>query len=75
MTLPAFGQTSNLTMWVVARDWGMNVVEGGHISDYPEVFPIPVDLLITITVGAFVAIGVIVIGSFLLKRESNPQIT
>ena len=70
-TVPAVGQVSNITMWVVAWDWAMNVVEGGYISDYITPDPIPPDLLLTITVGAFVAIGVIVIGSFLMKRQGR----
>jgi hypothetical protein len=74
-SVPPFGQTSNITMWVVAWDWGMNVVEGGYISDYTKPPPISDAILITITVGAFSAIGVFVLGSFLMKRKGKSQIT
>lgn len=70
-TVPAIGQVSNLTLWVIAWDWGMNAAEGGYIFDYITPPPIPGELLIAITVGSLMAIGVIVIGSFLMKRRSK----
>jgi hypothetical protein len=68
VTVPLLGETSNLTMWVVAWDWGMNVIEGGFVIKLAKHEPIPADLLITIILGASVALAVIVLGIYFKKR-------
>ena len=67
--VPALGHTSNLTLWLVVHDWGMNSFTGGRI----EVLVIPpfsfADLLIPITIAAGVACSMIGIGFYLMKRR------
>jgi hypothetical protein len=67
--VPALGHTSNLTLWLVVHDWGMNSITGGHV----EALVIPpssdVDLLIPIAIAGGVACSMIGIGVYVMKRR------
>jgi hypothetical protein len=67
--VPSLGHTSNLTLWMVVHDWGMNSFTGGHV----EVIVIQpfsfTDLLIPLTIAAGVACSMIGIGVYLMKRR------
>ncbi|MFW9964406.1 MAG: hypothetical protein ACFFCX_12620 [Candidatus Sifarchaeia archaeon] len=70
-SIPAQEHDSNLTMWVIAWDWGMNMVQGGIIADftYPGPFVPPPDFLLTLTIMASVAAVVIVVGFYVIRRR------
>jgi len=68
-SVPTQGHAYNLTMWVVAWDWGMNMVVGGRITDLGDVGGIPPDFLLTIVVMVSVASVVIVVGIFVMQRR------
>ena len=71
--VPASGHTSNLTMWVVAWDWGMNMARGGYVTDLigPTTSqpPPPPNLVITLIIMASVAAVIVVVGVFVLRRR------
>ncbi len=69
--VPALGHTSNLTIWVVAWDWGMNKAQGGYITDLivPPTSQPPPNLLLPLTIMASVAAVVVVVGVFVLRRR------
>jgi hypothetical protein len=73
VSIPYLPHTTNLTLWVVAWDWGMNMAIGGKIVDYIEPTPTPTlppaNLVITIVIIASVAGVVIVIGVFIIRRQ------
>jgi hypothetical protein len=81
-SIPYLSHSSNLTLWVVAYDWGMNMAEAGFLTDLisestttittptttPTSQPTP-NLIIPLTIGISVAAVVIVVGVFCLKRQ------
>ncbi len=77
VSVPTLGHTSNLTLWVVARDWGMNVAIGGHMVDLiggettptPTPTPQPPNLLLPLTITISIAAVVIVVGVVVIRRR------
>ncbi len=69
--VPAASYTLNLTMWVIAWDWGMNMVEGGKITALVNTEPPPFtpDFIMTLTIMACVAAVVIVVGVLVIRRR------
>jgi hypothetical protein len=76
-TVPALSHTSNLTVWVVAWDWGMNKAESRHITDLiivetttptPTTQP-PPNLIVPLTIGASVTAVFIIVGVIWMKRR------
>ena len=70
VSVPYLEHSSNLTLWVVAWDWGMNVATGGRLTDYIEPStPPPPSLIITAILIVSVAGVVIVIGVMTIRRR------
>lgn len=66
---PAFGHTSNLTLWVVTWDWGMNMAIGGNMVDIIGPGTPPPNLVIALVITASVAAVVIVVGVIVIRRR------
>lgn len=73
VSVPYLAHATNLTLWVVAWDWGMNMAIGGKMVDYIEPTSTPslppANLVITIVIIASVAGVVVVIGVFIMRRH------
>ena len=73
VSVSAFGHTSNLTLWVVAWDWGMNMAIGGNMVDIiePGTTPTtpPPNLVFALTIAVSVAAVVIVVGVVVIRRR------
>jgi len=68
VSVPALGHTSNLTLWLVVYDWGMNTVEGGNIAVLVGGGFI-VEILVPLVAGIGVAIIVVIVGVYIMKRK------
>ncbi len=66
-TVQPLDHTTNLTMWVVAYDWGMNVVQGGVVQFNGGGFL--TEILIPLVAGISLACTIIVIGVYAIKRK------
>jgi hypothetical protein len=77
VSVPFLEHTSNLTIWVVAWDWGMNRAEGGvltHLgaasstltSTTTNALP---DILTPIIVAASVATVIVVVGGIVIRKR------
>ncbi len=81
VSVPSLGHTSNLTLWVVAWDWGMNMATGGHMVDIiggsttptPTPTPTPTsqpsNLLIPLVITVSIAAVVIVVSVVVIRRR------
>ncbi|MHA2115191.1 MAG: hypothetical protein ACXABM_06825, partial [Candidatus Thorarchaeota archaeon] len=69
VTVPSQNTYTNLTMWLVAHDWGMNSISGGRIEVLTTPFGSFSDLLIPLAVAAGTSCVVIGIGVYLMKRR------
>ncbi|MHA3963118.1 MAG: hypothetical protein AM325_006225 [Candidatus Thorarchaeota archaeon SMTZ1-45] len=65
--VPASGPYTNLSIWIIAWDWGMNMARGNTISQVQA----PLDWLFPLTVTVSTAALVIVIGVYVLRQKSR----
>jgi hypothetical protein len=66
--VPAPGHTTNLTLWVVAWDWGMNSAEGGLKIALVPTEPTLTELILPLAIAGSAVVVVIVIGFVVKKR-------
>ncbi|MHA2056410.1 MAG: hypothetical protein ACW979_02145 [Candidatus Thorarchaeota archaeon] len=67
--VPSPGHSSNLTLWVVAWDWGMNIAKGGNLTYLISQEPTIPDFLVSLIVATSAAAVVIVLGVYVMKRR------
>ncbi|MFW9965332.1 MAG: hypothetical protein ACFFCX_17300, partial [Candidatus Sifarchaeia archaeon] len=58
------GEVSNLTLWIKAYDWGMNIAEGGVVQFSSNILT---ELIIPIVAAIGVASAIIIVGVFALR--------
>lgn len=70
VTVPEREPFTNLTMWVVVHDWGMNIATGGLFQVYAtSTLPDFSELLIPLAVAVGTSVILIGIGVFIMKRR------